>query len=96
MLLLGFWVLAALPGSAVPGHGSSGLLLGLAAVAATLLVALAAAGVPVPAFQAPVGGVALGVRSRVRRLSRLLDPGAAGRPRPRAPSAYPVVPVSVR
>jgi len=96
MLLLGFWVLAALPGSVASGDGPSGLLLGLAAVAAALLVALAAAGVPAPAFRAPAGRVALSVRSLVRRLSRLRDPDAAGRPRSRAPSACPAVPVSAR
>ncbi|MEU4218795.1 DUF6412 domain-containing protein [Actinoplanes sp. NPDC026623] len=31
------------------------------------------------------------MRARGRRLPRLLDPDAAGRPRPRAPAAYPAV-----
>jgi hypothetical protein len=84
MLLLGFWVFAALQ-SPAPGS-SSQLVLGLAAVAAALLVVLAAAAViPLPAL-----------RARVRRLPRLLDPDAAGRPRPRAPSACPAVVLSVR
>jgi hypothetical protein len=91
LLLLGFWVLAALPGSTAPGS-SSGLLLGLAAVVAALLVALVAAGVLLPGFPVWTGGVASAMRSRTRRLPRLLDPDAAGRPRPRAPSAYPAVP----
>jgi hypothetical protein len=86
MLLWGFWVLVALQSPMSSSH----LALGLAVVAAALLVVLAAAGVPLlPAARA--GGMGQ-VRSsaRPRRIPRLLDPDAAGRPRPRAPSAYPM------
>lgn len=100
MLLLGFWAFAALQSPALqsPGQGaSSQLVLGLAVAAAALLLVLAAAGgIPVPAFRAATGGVALAVRARSRRLPRLLDPAAAGRPRPRAPSASPVVALPAR
>ena len=94
MLLLGYWAFAALQTPA-PGF-STQLLLGLAAIAAALLVALAAAGVPLPARRPHAAGVALAVRSRIRRLPRLLDPDAAGRPRPRAPSVCPAVPLLAR
>jgi hypothetical protein len=95
MLLLGFWVFAALQ-SPAPGS-SSQLVLGLAAVAAALLVVLAAAAViPLPALRPAAAGAGLAARARVRRLPRLLDPDAAGRPRPRAPSACPAVVLSVR
>jgi hypothetical protein len=95
MLLLGCWVFAALQG---PAQGSSAqLVLGLAAVAAALLVVLAAAAViPLPALRPAAAGVGLAARARIRRLPRLLDPGAAGRPRPRAPSAYPAVRLPAR
>ena len=95
MLLLGCWVFAALQS---PAQGSSAqLVLGLAAVAAALLLVLAAAAViPLPAWRSAMAGLGLAVRARVRRLSRLLDPDAAGRPRPRAPSAYPAVVVPTR
>jgi hypothetical protein len=89
MLLLGFWVLAA---AQSPGTSSSSqLVLGLAAVAAAMLVVLAAAVLAVPAPLPAAAGPARGVRARVRRLPRLLDPDAAGRPRPRAPTACPAV-----
>jgi Family of unknown function (DUF6412) len=86
MLFWGLWVLAALQSSAPSAH----VALGLAVVAAALLVVLAAACLPVlPA--APAGRVGpVRPSARMRRLPRLLDPDAAGRPRPRAPSAYPV------
>ncbi|MEU7902938.1 DUF6412 domain-containing protein [Actinoplanes sp. NPDC049118] len=89
MLLLGFWVLAAVQ-SPAPG-ASSQLVLGLAAVAAAMLVVLAAAVPAVPAPRPAAAGPARGVRARAGRLPRLLDPDAAGRPRPRAPTAYPAV-----
>jgi hypothetical protein len=85
-MLLGFWVLAALQS---PASSPAQFALGLAVVAAALLVVLAAAGLPVPALSAP-GGFRLVVRNaRAQRVPRLIDPDAAGRPRPRAPSAYP-------
>jgi Family of unknown function (DUF6412) len=86
MLLWGFWVLAALQS---PTSSSAHLALGLAVVAASLLVVAAAAGLPV---LPPVRSAGLGHaerRARTKRIPRVLDPDAAGRPRPRAPSAYP-------
>jgi hypothetical protein len=95
MLLLGFWVFAALQ-SPAPGS-STQLVLGLAAVAAALFVVLAAAAViPVPSLRPASAGVGLAARALRRRLPRLLDPDAAGRPRPRAPSACPAVVVPAR
>jgi len=91
MLLLGFWVLAAVQ-SPAPGTAAS-LVFGLAAVAAAMLVVLAAAVRTVPASRPAAAGPARGVRTRASRLPRLLDPDAAGRPRPRAPGAYPAVPL---
>src|SRR5262245_62011919 len=87
MMLLGCWVPVALQS---PGQSMSAqLMLGLAVAAVALLVVLAAAGVPVATRPSAPAGVARAVRVRVRRLSRLLDPDAAGRPRPRAPSVCP-------
>jgi hypothetical protein len=90
MLMWGFWVLAALqfPVSAPAGSSSAQFALGLAVVAAALLAVAAAAGLPVlPApLAAAVGQVR---RSRPARIPRLLDPDAAGRPRPRAPTVRP-------
>jgi hypothetical protein len=90
MVLLGYWVFAALQS---PAAGSAApLALGLAVVAAALLVVLAAAAVvALPALRPAAAGAGLVARARTRRLPRLLDPGAAGRPRPRAPSACPAV-----
>ena len=85
MLLWGFWALVAAQ-SPGPAH----LMVGLAVVAAALLVILAAAGVQAPTPMRSVGLNPRGARhSGARRLPRLLDPAAAGRPRPRAPSAHP-------
>ncbi|GIF09909.1 DUF6412 domain-containing protein [Actinoplanes siamensis] len=87
MLLLGYWALA---GSALLEPGlSSGprLVLALALVTAALLL-VAAVAVPVL-----VPGLVPGMRAFARRARtsapRLLDPGAAGRPRPRAPAVRP-------
>lgn len=95
MVLLGFWVYAALQS---PAAGSSAqLVLGLAVVAAALLVVLAAAAaLPLPALRPVSAGPGLAARVRTRRLPRLLDPDAAGRPRPRAPSACPAVVLPAR
>jgi hypothetical protein len=90
MLLWGFWVLAALQ-SPVPlsaGPSPAQFALGLAVVAAALLVVLAAAGLPVPALSAPSGFRRVVRTARAQRVPRLIDPDAAGRPRPRAPSAF--------
>lgn len=87
MLLLGYWALA---GTALLEPGlSSGprLVLALALVTAALLV-VAAVAVPVL-----FAGLLPALRAFTRRSRgsspRLLDPDAAGRPRPRAPTAYP-------
>jgi hypothetical protein len=87
MLLLGYWALA---GTALLEPGlSSGprLVLALALVAAALLV-VAAVAVPVL-----IAGLLPGTRAFARRVRtaapRLLDPGAPGRPRPRAPTVCP-------
>ena len=71
-----------------PTPDASALMLGLAVVAAALLIALAAAGVVMPAGARP-GARPATSRVAHRDLPRLLDPAAPGRPRPRAPSAYP-------
>ncbi|MGA5303204.1 DUF6412 domain-containing protein [Nucisporomicrobium flavum] len=86
MLLLGLWAVVALPGA---GTQSSHLVLGLAAVFAGLLVALVAAGLAPPARPRPAGAVDAAGRAGARPAPRFLDPDAPGRPRPRAPSAYP-------
>jgi hypothetical protein len=67
-----------------PGH----LMLGLAVVVGALLVAAAVA-LPTPAASTVPGRRLLARHTRVVVLPRLLDPGAAGRPRPRAPSGHP-------
>jgi hypothetical protein len=67
-----------------PGH----LMAALAVVLAALLVAAAMA-IPVTyAAWAPSGRLAAR-RSRAIALPRFVDPNAAGRPRPRAPSGGP-------
>jgi hypothetical protein len=86
MLLWGFWVLAALQS---PAPSSAHLALGLAVVAAALVVVLAAAGLSAPAMSVPAGFRGVAQRARTRSVPRLTDPDAAGRPRPRAPSAFP-------
>jgi hypothetical protein len=85
MLLWGFWALTALLSPSLPGSSGpvAAVGLGLAVLAAVLVVAVAAAALPVTRFGAPIGVA----RARVRtyRVPRLRDPDAAGRPRPRAP-----------
>jgi hypothetical protein len=78
------WVLSLLLS---PTPSTAHLVLGLAVVAAVLMIA-AAAGLKLtlPVVRA---GFRPAARLRQRPLPRLLDPDAAGRPRPRAPSAYP-------
>jgi hypothetical protein len=82
MLLWGFWVLAVLADPA-PSHA----VLGLAVVAAALLIVAFLP--PAPAPPAAPGVVAFARRARTSAPPRLIDPDAAGRPRPRAPSACP-------
>ncbi|GAA2889065.1 hypothetical protein Acy02nite_58740 [Actinoplanes cyaneus] len=87
MLLLGCWALA---GTAVLEPGlSSGprLVLALALVTAALLV-VAAVAVPV-LFATLVPGLRAFARRSRTSSPRLLDPDAAGRPRPRAPTGCP-------
>jgi hypothetical protein len=86
MVWWGFWVLAALQS---PAPSSAHLALGLAVVATALMVVLAAAGLPAPAVSVPAGFRGVAQRARARSIPRLSDPDAAGRPRPRAPSAFP-------
>ncbi|GLY76453.1 DUF6412 domain-containing protein [Actinoallomurus iriomotensis] len=66
----------------------SGVLLAAAALAVAGLVLLAARR-PAVRFAAEGAGPSPAMRSRARRTAivRLCDPNAAGRPRPRAPSA---------
>ncbi len=70
-----------------PAPSASHLVVALAVVAAAVLILLAAAGVALPAR--PVSRTAARRRAGPRVLPRLADPDAAGRPRPRAPSAHP-------
>lgn len=81
----GFWVLVTLLDPAQPAQ----LLLGLAVVAAALLIAVAIA-LPVLAPAAPAART-FARRARTTTRPRLTDPDAAGRPRPRAPSTHPTV-----
>jgi len=83
MLLQGFWAFAALLDPAQPAQ----LVLGLAVVAAALLIAVAIA-LPVLAPAAPAAQT-FARRARTTTRPRLTDPDAAGRPRPRAPAARP-------
>jgi hypothetical protein len=70
-----------------PTPSASHLVLGLAVVAAALLIA-AAAGLRVT-FPVVRAGLRPATGLRPCPLPRLLDPDAAGRPRPRAPSGRP-------
>jgi hypothetical protein len=97
MLLWGLWVLAALFNPALldsalldsalldSAHPAS-LVLGLAVVAAALLIVFLA---PAPVSATVSSSVAFARRSRTAAPPRLIDPDAAGRPRPRAPSVRP-------
>jgi hypothetical protein len=67
-----------------PGH----LMVGLAVVVAALLVAAAMA-LPVTLASWAAGGLGSARRPGAVAVPRLLDPDAAGRPRPRAPSGTP-------
>jgi hypothetical protein len=82
MLWWGFWVLAALADPA-----PSRLVFGLA-LAAAILIFLAVR-LPSLAPAAVSGAVAFARRARTSAPPRLIDPDAAGRPRPRAPSVCP-------
>jgi cytochrome b len=79
------WALAALINPAFTGSPAH-LALGLAVVALLVVVALA---LPMlPPTTAP-GLRAFARRARTAARPRLLDPDAAGRPRPRAPTGCP-------
>ena len=83
-----FWAVVAAASS--PALDPSQLLVGgLAVVVAALLIVAAAVGVPLPTAPGPVAWRVAAQRTAAWRPSRLADPDAAGRPRPRAPSAYP-------
>jgi hypothetical protein len=86
MLLWGVWALVALQ---PPVSSSAQLAAVLAVVAAALLVVAATAGLPVPSFAVPGAVQGVARRARIRRVPRLADPDAAGRPRPRAPTPLP-------
>jgi hypothetical protein len=98
MLLPGFWVrglwiLAALIAPALADPARSGgspaqLVLGLALVAAALLV-VAAVTLPRHTAAGAPGLRAFARRFRTAARPRLMDPDAAGRPRSRAPSRRP-------
>jgi hypothetical protein len=79
------WALAVLLS---PGPDTPALVLGLAVVAAALVLALALAGATT-ASTTRTAGPPVSQRPACRDLPRLLDPDAPGRPRPRAPTAYP-------
>jgi hypothetical protein len=81
MLLWGFWVLAALADPA-PTH----VILGLAVVALLIVAALF---LPAPAAATATRANAVARRARTAARPRQIDPDAAGRPRPRAPSVCP-------
>jgi hypothetical protein len=70
-----------------PANSTTELVLGLAVVAAALLIVAAAAGVSLPIVRAFAG--AARPRTGTVATPRLSDPDAAGRPRPRAPSVCP-------
>jgi hypothetical protein len=83
-----FWAVVGAVSS--PALDPSQLLFGgLAVVVAALLIVAAALGVPRPTAPGPVARRVAAQRAASWRPSRLADPDAAGRPRPRAPSAYP-------
>ncbi len=83
------WVTRDVGGTSLLNPDSaSHLALGLAMVAAALLL-FAAAGLPVLAPTVSAWAVTVGRRSRTAARPRLLNPNAAGRPRPRAPTGRP-------
>jgi hypothetical protein len=83
-----FWAVVAAASS--PALDPSQLLFGgLAVVVAALLIVAAAAGLPLATSPGPVARRLAAHRATAWRPSRLADPDSDGRPRPRAPSAYP-------
>jgi len=65
------------------------LVSGLAVVVAALLIVAATSGRPLLAASGPVTWQVVARLIGTWLPSRMADPDAAGRPRPRAPSAYP-------
>ncbi len=59
-------------------------------LAAVLLALRTVAGLPLPSTGRAAPGVRLRGRTRQIRVSRLSDPDAPGRPRPRAPGRHPL------
>jgi hypothetical protein len=84
--MLLFWLFAVLQSPASP---AGQLALGLAVVAAALVLVLAVVAVRALPPVAGRGPLAADRRARNHRVTRVADPDAAGRPRPRAPSAFP-------
>ena len=73
-----------------PALDPSQLLVGgLAVVVAALLIVAATAGLPRLTGPGPVPWQVVARQVAAWLPSRVADPDAAGRPRPRAPSAYP-------
>ncbi|MEV7230479.1 DUF6412 domain-containing protein [Polymorphospora sp. NPDC051019] len=96
MSLMGLWAFALAQFAAHSAHPAE-LLAGATVVVAALLavavaVHLVVAG-PRGADESTRTGATLRERARRRSLPRLLDPDAAGRPRPRAPAPGRVHPV---
>lgn len=83
MGLLGAWAIA-LAFAGQPAEVALAVAVGLLAVAVAGHLAGALRAIP----RRPVGRAAAPVRARVG-VPRYVDPDAAGRPRPRAPSGYP-------
>ncbi|MGN9910648.1 DUF6412 domain-containing protein [Phytohabitans sp. LJ34] len=83
MGLLGAWAIA-LAFAGQPAEVALAVAVGLLAVAVAGHLAGASRAVP----GRPVGWAAAPVRARAA-VPRYVDPDAAGRPRPRAPSGYP-------
>lgn len=87
MLLEGFWALAALLDPTRAGAPAQ-LVLGLALVAAAVLIVAATAPPALPPLAVPALR-AFARRSRTATRPRLADPDAPGRPRSRAPARIP-------
>jgi hypothetical protein len=89
MLLEGFWALFAPVSFGAPAQ----LVLGLALVAAAILL-VAATAIPALAPTMAPATFALARRARATERPRLADPDAPGRPRSRAPSPTPAAAIS--
>lgn len=89
MLLTGLWAYAGAQLASISVHPAE-LLAGAALAAAMFAVAIAVRVVVRPVGTVDSARRAATLRDRARRLRvpRQLDPDSAGRPRPRAPSAF--------